>query len=149
MCSPVHYLETPPQPSATDANTCRRSTRLSEEVPRMATIAFDRDATAAWYAKQHLKVDGGIAEAVYLPKNSGDREIRFLEINEDMLDADDSLEPVNFGVDMGTGNEHVLWVIDLTPEQYARVREMKLSLPDTWTLDEAIHYTRDRQGDDL
>jgi len=114
----------------------------------MATIAFDRDATADWYARQHLKVDGGIAGVVYLPKNSGDREIRFLEINEDMLDADDSLEPVNFGVDMGTGNEHVLWVIDLTPEQYTRVWERKLSLPETWTLDNAVHYSRDRNGDD-
>lgn len=76
----------------------------------MATITFDRDATAKWYAGRHLQVDGGIAEVVYLPKNAGDREIRFLEINEDMLDAEDSLEPVNFGVDMGTGSEHVLWV---------------------------------------
>lgn len=107
----------------------------------MATIAFDRDATAQWYAQQHLKVDRGIAEVVYLPTNAGDREIRFLEINADMLDADDSLEPINFGVDMGTGNEHVLWVIDLTPEQYERLREKKLSLPKTWTLDAAVHYS--------
>jgi hypothetical protein len=31
-----------------------------------------------------------------------------------MLDADDSLEPVSYGVDMGTGMEHELLVIDAT-----------------------------------
>jgi len=69
----------------------------------MSTVAFDRDSMATWYATQHLKVDEGIAEVVYLPTNAGEREIRCLEINADMLDADDSLEPVSYGVDMGTG----------------------------------------------
>lgn len=112
----------------------------------MATIAFDRDATAKWYAERHLNVDDGIAEVVYLPRNADDREIRFLEINNDMLDADDSLEPVDFGVDMGDGNEHVLWVIDLTPKQYELVVKNRLSLPESWTLDDAVHYSRAERG---
>lgn len=113
----------------------------------MTTIAFDRDATARWYATQHLKVDDGIAEVVYLPTNAGDREIRFLEINRDMLDANDGLEPISFGVDMGSGSEHVLWVIDVTPEQYERICDKTLPLPGTWTLDSAaVHYPRNGRG---
>jgi hypothetical protein len=80
----------------------------------MSTVAFDRDSMATWYATQHLKVDEGITEVVYLPTNAGEQEIRFLEINADMLDADDSLGPVSYGVDMGTGMEHELLVIDAT-----------------------------------
>ena len=71
--------------------------------PPVSTVAFDRDSMATWYAKQHLKVDEGIEEVVYLPTNAGEREIRFLEINKEMLDPDDHLEPINYGVDMGTG----------------------------------------------
>lgn len=109
----------------------------------MSTIAFDRDSMARWYATQHLKVDQGIEEVIYLPTNAGEREIRLLEINKEMLDADDHLEPVNYGVDMGTGNEHVLWVIDVTPEQYERIRNHTLPLPGTWSLDSAVSYPRD------
>lgn len=106
----------------------------------MSTIAFDRDAIAVWYATQHLKVDDGIEKVVYLPTNADDREIRFLEINKDMLDADDSLEPISFGVDMGSGQEHVLWVVDLTPEQFTRIQRGDLPLPAGWTLDAASRF---------
>lgn len=108
----------------------------------MSIVTFDRDSTARWYATQHLKVDQGIKEVVYLPTNAGDREIRFLEINKDMLDPDDHLEPVSYGVDMGTGNEHVLWVIDVTPEQYDRIQDSSLALPGSWNLDSAVIFRR-------
>lgn len=108
----------------------------------MATVAFDRESTAKWYAQQHLKVDDDIHEVVYLPVNAGEREIRFLEINKDMLDANDRLEPISFGVDMGVGNEHVLWVVDITPEQYQRIKRETLPLPASWSLESAIHFTR-------
>ena len=108
----------------------------------MATVAFYREEIAQWYAQQHLKVDDGITEVIYLPTNAREREVRFLEINKDMLDANDRLEPISFGVDMGVGNEHVLWVIDITPEQYQRIQQATLPLPATWSLDSAIRFTR-------
>jgi hypothetical protein len=115
----------------------------AEKALPMSTVAFDRDSMATWYATQHLKVDEGITEVVYLPTNAGEREIRFLEINADMLDADDSLEPVSYGVDMGTGMEHELLVIDVTPAQYERIRGNTLPLPSTWTLASAVVFDRD------
>lgn len=64
---------------------------------------FDRDQLATWYAGRHLKTDPGICEIVYLPENAGEREIRFIEINELMADErlSHELVPVDFGVDMG------------------------------------------------
>jgi hypothetical protein len=115
----------------------------AEGDPPMSTVAFDRDSMARWYAKQHLKVDEGIEKVIYLPTNAGEREIRFLEINTEMLDPDDHLEPISYGVDMGTGNEHVLWIIDVTPEQYERIRNNTLQLPNNWNLDAAVIYRPD------
>lgn len=114
----------------------------AESTP-LSTIAFDRDSMAHWYATQHLEVDQGIEEVVDLPTNAGERDIRLLEINKEMLDADDHLEPINYGVDMGTGNEHVLWVIDVTPDQYERIRNNSLLLPGTWNIDASVVFRRD------
>jgi len=41
---------------------------------------------------------------------------------------------------MGTGNEHVLWIIDVTPEQYERIQNNTLHLPGTWNLTSAVIY---------
>lgn len=112
----------------------------------MSMIAFDRDALARWYATQHLKIDDGIERVVHLPTNAGDREIRFLEINKDMLDPDDRLQPINFGVEMGSDQQHDLWVIDVTPEQYERIRLGELALPGNWTLDGAASTYPDVWG---
>ena len=47
----------------------------------MAAIQFDRDIMARWYATEHLKTDPGIVSVYYLPTNAGEREIRFVEVN--------------------------------------------------------------------
>lgn len=104
-------------------------------------MQFNRDATAHWYAKQHLKTDPGITAIYYLPSNAGSREIRFIEVNHLIGDRnDDLLEPIDFGADMGTENAHKLYVLDVTPDQWQRISARQLSLPGNWSLDEAIQY---------
>lgn len=107
----------------------------------MPATQFDRDSMARWYAKQHLKTDPGIDSVYYLPKNAGEREIRFIEINHLIGDrGDDALEPIDFGVDIGMETAHKLFVLDVTPEQWDRIRANKLALPSNWSLDDAIHF---------
>jgi len=50
------------------------------------TVQFNRDTLARWNAQLHLKTDLGITEVIYLPYEANDRDIRFFEINETMLD---------------------------------------------------------------
>ncbi len=107
----------------------------------MPTTQFNRDSMARWYAKEHLKTDPGIVSVYYLPKNAGEREIRFLEINKLIGDRnDDALEPIDFGIDTGTDNAHKLFVLDVTPEQWERIRTRQLHLPGDWSLDGAIPF---------
>ena len=104
----------------------------------MPSLKFDRDAMAHWYAEQHLKSDPGIAAVWHLPKFAGDREIRFVEVNELLGDRNDnSFEPIDFGVDAGTDSAHRLFVLDVTPEQWHRIQKRELSLPANWSLEEA------------
>ncbi len=105
----------------------------------MATTQFDRDARANWYATQHLKTDPGIRSVYYLPTNAPEREIRLIEINELVADRnDDTLEPIDFGVDRGTESEHALFVLDVTPSQWGRIQQSVLPLPLGWTLEAAV-----------
>jgi hypothetical protein len=107
----------------------------------MAATQFNRDSMARWYAKEHLKTDPGIVSVYYLPANAGEREIRFIEINRLIGDRnDDSIEPIDFGVDTGMDTAHKLFVLDVTPEQWERIRTQKLGLPSNWSLDGAIPY---------
>jgi len=79
----------------------------------------------------------------YLPRGSPEREIRFLEINDLMaVRKNDPLEPIDFGVDIGGTEPHTLLVLDVTPDQWERIRSGGLPLPDAWSLDNAISFSR-------
>lgn len=107
----------------------------------MSTVQFDRGSLARWYANQHLKTDPGLSTVFYLPVNAPEREIRFLEINTLIGELDDdALEPIQFGVDMGLESEHSLMVLDVTPDQWERIRNSTLSLPSGWSLDGAMSF---------
>lgn len=108
----------------------------------MSTTKFDRDSMARWYSKEHLKTDPGVICIYYLPVNSSEREIRLIEINNLIGDRnDDALEPIDFGIDMGTDSEHKLLVLDVTPNQWEQIQSEELRLPESWSLDGAKQYS--------
>lgn len=107
----------------------------------MSTTLFDRNSMAHWYATQHLKTDPGVVSVHYLPTNAGEREIRFVEVNNLIGDRnDDALEPIDFGVDTGMQSAHRLLVLDVTPDQWQRISSEKLSLPGDWSLEGALEF---------
>lgn len=111
----------------------------------MPATEFNRAAMASWYARQHVKTDPGIRSVFYLPSNAPDREIRLIEVNELVGEReDDTLEPIDFGVDRGMEGEHTLLILDLTPRQWARIQESSLPLPATWSLENYVKLPRGR-----
>ncbi|HEX4144472.1 MAG TPA: hypothetical protein VHY91_13275 [Pirellulales bacterium] len=90
---------------------------------------------ARWYAEEHLRTDPGIVLVYYLPENADEREIRFVEVNHLIGDRnDDALEPIDFGIDAGRESAHKLFVLDVTPTQWERIRAGQLGLPENWSL---------------
>ena len=109
----------------------------------MPATLFDRDAMAQWYAKQHVNTDPGICSIYYLPTNATEREIRFIEINKLIGNRNDNtLEPIEFGVDTGMETEHKLYVLDVTPNQWSLIEKSLLQLPQDWSLQGAISLPR-------
>ena len=88
-----------------------------------------------------MSTDPGITEVWYLPSGAGEREIRFVEINELLGDrTDDDLEPIDFGVDRGMESAHRLCILDVTPGQWERIQAETLALPGNWTLEGGRQY---------
>src|SRR5437868_1485525 len=98
---------------------------------------------ARFYAKKHFKTDPGTRSIYFLPAGAPEREIRLVEVNELIVErTTDPLEPIDFGVDIDSPKAHTLMVLDITPSQWEKIRKQKLSLPNGWSLDGAIHFSR-------
>jgi hypothetical protein len=109
----------------------------------MPAIQFDRDEMAGWYARRHLTTDPAIRVLYYLPAGAPEREIRFLEVNDQLaVREDDPMEPIDFGVDIDGADPHSLTVLDVTPAQWEKIHNGILSLPNGWSLDGAVTFSR-------
>jgi len=105
----------------------------------MIGVGFDREEMARYYSGRHLHADEGIRSIYYLPRDAPDREIRLLEVNDLIAERDACpLEPIDFGVDVGSENSHALLVLDVTPAQWEDIRSDRLALPPGWTLEGSI-----------
>jgi hypothetical protein len=125
----------------TDSTVGNKNVRDPFRGNSMPAVQFNRDSMARWYAEEHLKTDPGITSVYYLPENSGERQIRLIEVNHLMGSRnDDALEPIDFGVDTGTDTAHTLFLLDVTPEQWKRIELGQISLPPNWTLSGAKRF---------
>jgi hypothetical protein len=107
-------------------------------------MPFNRDEMARWHAKQQFKIDPGARAVYYLPEGAPEREIRLLEVNDEIIErAADSLEPIDFGVDTDSPNKHVLLFLDITPAQWEQLQRGELRLPAGWRLDGAKAFARE------
>ncbi len=113
-----------------------RLRRRQNDPPRSELPADPtRDQLARWYAVKHLATDPGLREVIYLPEKAPPNEIRLLEVNL-LLQLPDTpeIEPIDFGVDRDMPGGHTLYVADITPEQWERVKRKEIRLPDGWDL---------------
>src|SRR5688500_17784468 len=101
---------------------------------------FDRAVRAEGYARDHLKTVPGTTAVYYLPGGAPEREIRLLEVNDLLEEFNRPLGPIDSGGSADGPDAHKLYVVDVTPAQWDRIRRGGLSLPPGWTLDGAVHY---------
>jgi len=103
----------------------------------MSTAVYNRDSLAEFYAHQHLNTDVAVKKVVYLPQNSPEREIRFIEVNDLMSERGPrELVPIDFGIDMGQSSFHSLLVVDVTLEERDAIEKGILGIPYEWSLEE-------------
>jgi hypothetical protein len=106
-------------------------------------LGSDRDLIAEWVAKRHLSADGSLRQIVYLPTGAPPNEIRLLEINERLTRPENTLEPIDFSIDVA-GKAMRLSVADLTGEQFEQLRRNPANLPPGWSLEKLRFWGRRR-----
>ncbi|WP_337176906.1 hypothetical protein [Paludisphaera sp.] len=107
----------------------------------MATVQFDRDRMARRYVSLNRDLDPGIRKILYLPKDAPDREIRILVVNDLLAEMNDALlQPVVFGFNLESEEEHRLLMLDVTPSQWEAINRGEIPLPEGWTLEQADDF---------
>jgi hypothetical protein len=101
----------------------------------------DREAIAAWVARNHFIADSGVREVWYLPKGAPPDEIRLLELSDRLPGNESKVEAIDFGLDI-EGMPFRLVVADVTTDQLEQVKEDPSRLPKGWSLDENRIWSR-------
>jgi hypothetical protein len=96
----------------------------------------ERAAFAEWLARQHLRFDSRLREVIYLPVGSPEGEVRLLEVNTGLYpEPGGPIVPVETTPAV-TDLPFKVWVADITPEEWNRVKADPQLLPDGWRLEE-------------
>lgn len=132
---------------ATVVERARRQRTAHRPPPPERPHEFNRDSLARWYATRHLSIEPTIREIIYLPEGAPDNEIRLMEVNTlSMIPDDAPVEAIDFRVDMDLPGEHRLFVADVSPGQWERIRVGSLELPAGWRLENNQIFGRRRRG---
>lgn len=146
----LKVYETPPVPVQMDEENWfdyldklddgSRDRRKQVQIPD-APSNGNRDDVAAWVARQHLIVDSGVREVLYLPQGAPPDEIRLLELNDRMAGSESDVEAIDFGLDVD-GASFRLLVADVTRDQFEQIERGASKLPPGWSLSGSKHWGR-------
>lgn len=101
----------------------------------MNEVAREKAAFATWLAKQHLRFDKRLAEAIFLPSGSPENQVRLLEVNTGLFpEPGSNVFPIEVAPASPDLPFHI-WVADITPEEWARIQNDPSLLPEGWTLE--------------
>lgn len=113
---------------------------MSENGAAVTEAAFDAAEAARHHAASFLYTDVDVREIYYLPAGAGPRDVRLLVVGGLVAREATPLEVLDFGVDIGQPSAHMMHVVDITPEQWDRLRAGRLVLPPGWSLEGSVRY---------
>ncbi len=109
-----------------------------------ATIAFSPESWARSYAKSHYETDPGITDIFFIPSEPGEREVRLVEVNDQLAErAADPSEAWILTIDDEGQVPHKLAIVDVTPNQWIKILSGQLSLPTGWSLSGHLRMAQD------
>ena len=100
-----------------------------------------KDEEARYLAGRHYEIEMGLSE-VFRVIGPGDAElqasepIKLLEVNEGTIST--GILPIGFGPSPASGLHHSTIIVEVTPEEYQRIRSNELPLPHGWTIGDLI-----------
>jgi hypothetical protein len=121
----------------------RRSDVQQRKQERPPQRGMSKEDFARWIAQQHFDIDKGISRILYLPMAAPDKEVRLVEVNElASIPESAPLEAVDFRPDID-GIDYSLFVVDVTPQQFERLKNGDIPPPTGWRLEKSVDLPRE------
>ncbi len=100
-----------------------------------------KEEEARYLACKHYEIEVGLSE-VFRVIGPGDAElqasepIKLLEVNENTVPS--GILPIGFGPHPASGLHHSTIIVEVTPDEFQRIRSNELPLPHGWTIGDLI-----------
>jgi len=102
-------------------------------------IAADRTAAAKELAKKHYQAEAGLEKVIRLTRRAEVESlpaepIKLLEVNAKTIPC--GVLPVSFGPAPASGILYPSVIVEVSPEEFAKIQSQELQLPEGWSLGE-------------
>jgi hypothetical protein len=101
----------------------------------MSEATKEKAAFAEWLARQHLRFDSRLTQAIYLPTGAPDDEVRLLEVNTGLFPGPGNPIVSVEATPAVTDLPFRVWVADVTPEEWQQIQTNPGFLPAGWNLE--------------
>src|SRR5438046_1908095 len=100
-------------------------------------------------ARKHYQVEAGLTQAFRI---TGKAEvevvpaepIKLLEVNENTIPS--GVMPLHFGPAPASGIPYPSIIIEVTPDEFEKIKTHELKLPESWQIGEELHKPPDTSG---
>lgn len=114
-------------------------------------VAGDKAEVARALATKHYQADGGL-QRIFRLTGSAEVEVRpvepikLLEVNANTVPS--GVLPVNFGPAPASGIPYPSVIVEISPDEFAKIQSHELALPKGWLLGEELPKPTDDAGDE-
>jgi len=108
---------------------------------RRGCIMPTKDEEALELARKHYEVEAGLTQ-IFRITGSADNEvspnepIKLLEVNENTVPS--GIMPIQFGPSPASGLHHPSIILEVTPDEFQKIRNHELELPNGWEIGDLI-----------
>ncbi|HKI38147.1 MAG TPA: zf-TFIIB domain-containing protein [Gemmataceae bacterium] len=112
-------------------------------------VLHDKAKAARDLARRHFQIEPGITRittlwAALAFEALPDTPIKLLEVNENTVPS--GVMPIHFGRVPGSGVPFPSVIVEVTPEEFEKIKTAELKLPDGWSLGEELPKPSDLDG---
>jgi hypothetical protein len=109
----------------------------------------DKDDVARELATKHFMIEPGITRIFRITRSadgefSSTEPIKLLEVNANTVPA--GIMPLHFGPVPASGIPYPSVIVEVTPDEFERIKEHELKLPDGWSIGPELPKPADLVG---
>jgi len=112
-------------------------------------IGTERETVARELAHKHYEIETGLTHVYWINSTvetgrGATEPIKLLEVNENTVPS--GIMPLQFGPSPAFGVHYPSVIVEVTPNEFARIRSGELRLPEGWTVGEEIPRGTHEEG---